>query len=232
MNNFSLSGATLYHKDARDMSEISNGTVRLVLTDPPYGRGFVSHFMPVPTKVNRPIIGDNENAPDLLADVLRECWRVMEVHSALYLFTDWKVLDKTLRVVQSVYSFKVKNVLVWVKNDWGMGDLEGSYGHSYEMIIYAVKGNPKFKGNRPRDVLFEDRVWPLDLKHPAEKPVLLLGKLIENSSDEGDLVLDPFAGSATTLEAARLLKRQAVGYEVDEHWYNIGVGRLRQGVLL
>ena len=67
--------------------------------------------------------------------------------------------------------------------------------------------------------------------HPTEKPVWLMRFYIENSSQAGDTVIDPFMGSGTTLRAAKDLGRQAVGIEIEERYCEIAANRLAQGVL-
>jgi site-specific DNA-methyltransferase (adenine-specific) len=71
---------------------------------------------------------------------------------------------------------------------------------------------------RSTDVWDFPTVKPYKGKHPCEKPAEMLGHMIETSTRPGDLILDPFAGSGSTLEAARNLGRRAVGIEQDEHW--------------
>jgi site-specific DNA-methyltransferase (adenine-specific) len=67
--------------------------------------------------------------------------------------------------------------------------------------------------------------------HAAEKPVPLLRRLIQQFSDAGDLVLDPFAGSGSTLRAARDVGRAALGVEVEERWCRVAAGRMVQAPL-
>lgn len=65
--------------------------------------------------------------------------------------------------------------------------------------------------------------------HPCEKPVDLLKFYIANSSNEDDIVFDPFSGTGSTLVAAKELNRQWLGYEIDGEYYNIAVNRLDKG---
>lgn len=74
-------------------------------------------------------------------------------------------------------------------------------------------------------------VKPYAGKHPCEKPAEMLHHMIRTSTREGDLILDPFAGSGSALEAARSLGRRAIGIEQDEHWCEQIANRLRQGTL-
>ena len=62
--------------------------------------------------------------------------------------------------------------------------------------------------------------------HPAQKPVELLERIIKASSNEGDLVLDPFAGTFTTSFVAKQLNRKSIGIEIQEEYVKIGLRRL------
>ncbi len=67
--------------------------------------------------------------------------------------------------------------------------------------------------------------------HPTEKPLSLVMELVELFSNPNDVILDPFMGSGTTLLAAKLLGRRAIGIELDEKYCEVAANRLRQGVL-
>jgi site-specific DNA-methyltransferase (adenine-specific) len=119
----------------------------------------------------------------------------------------------------------IKGLLIWEKNEGGMGDLRGSFAPKYECIIHAVKGNPILY-ERKADVFHAAKC---DSKnHPTEKPVPLLEELIRATTVEGDLILDPFAGVASTLVAAKILDRNYFGCEIEAEYHEIGWRRLNE----
>jgi site-specific DNA-methyltransferase (adenine-specific) len=123
--------------------------------------------------------------------------------------------------------FIIKNILVWDKNSFGMGDLYGQYAPSYEFIIFAVKEQGrKLNGKRERDLLSFQKT-KCDL-HPTQKPVDLLEYLITKSSNENDTILDPFMGSGSTGVACVKTNRNFIGIELDENYFNIAKKRIRK----
>ena len=120
--------------------------------------------------------------------------------------------------------------LVWDKQIIGMGDLSLPWGKQHEKIIFGVHQSSKAnRANgqgglaarlRKGTVLRSKRPHSAAIKHhPTEKPVDILRELIESSSVMGDTVYDPFMGSGSTLVAALLEGRQAVGCEIDERYF-------------
>ena len=104
----------------------------------------------------------------------------------------------------------------------------------YALVLYRDK-LPKFN-NKDDDgkghMIFNWFEWRRDSKklypkiHPTQKPVEVLKRLIEIFTDEGDVVIDPCAGSATTLRAAAELNRKAFGFEVSTKFYNEAISRM------
>lgn len=88
--------------------------------------------------------------------------------------------------------FKVKNILVWVKNNHGMGDLKGDYASKTEFILLLQKGKPKIRGKRPNNVLEFARTG--NVLHPTQKPVDLNEFMLKVFSDEGGGSFRPFYG--------------------------------------
>ncbi|KKL49700.1 hypothetical protein LCGC14_2312850, partial [marine sediment metagenome] len=114
--------------------------------------------------------------------------------------------------------FKIKNRLNWVKNNWSMGDLTGSYAMQCEDIIFAVKGRHILKEGRPTDYLPYDRVSNQSLFHSHQKPIELIDFLIKNSSKRGDTILDCYMGSGSIIISAVNLGRKSIGIELNDKY--------------
>ena len=120
----------------------------------------------------------------------------------------------------------VKSVIVWDKKAHGMGDLKGSFAPRYEVIIFAAKGRFELPGKRPDDLIACAKVGNQSLTHPNEKPVELLEQLIEATTTPDALILDPFAGSGTTVLAAVLEGYSATGIEVTDAYAALSKERI------
>jgi len=123
---------------------------------------------------------------------------------------------------------KPKNVIIWNKGVHGMGDLKRAYGSKYESIIWYANKGFRFSNKRPSDILTHQRVTPNKLVHPNEKPISLMEELILNSTNEGDIVFDPFADSCSTLVACKRTNRKFLGVELDKNYFEIGCKRLKK----
>ncbi len=153
---YSDSKTKVYLGSSETLGEESN-SIDLVLTDPPYGIGYLTNHRKYPSDIQRPLVGDAEFPQKLLERVFSECYRVLKDKSAIYVFTDWRVSQRVINILKSS-GFNVKNLLIWVKNNWTAGDLDGAYAHQYEMIIFATKGDFSMRGARPQDVVYCDKV--------------------------------------------------------------------------
>lgn len=140
------------------------------------------------------------------------------------------------------HNFHLRNIITWTFN--GMQNCTNRLSGRYENILWCVKDidNYKFnlddirlpyitkndkrltgKGRNPTDVWYFDRVnnmtkKKLGLTHPTVYPLEMIERIIKMSSDPGDLILDPFLGSGTTLVAANRLNRRALGFELDKNY--------------
>lgn len=122
------------------------------------------------------------------------------------------------------YGFKKSYPLFFIKN-YSSQVLKANMrivgATEHAVVLYRDK-LPKF--NNHGKMIFNWMEWPRDNDtpkiHPTQKPIPLLKKLISIFTDEGDVVIDPVAGSGTTLKAAAEMNRHAYGFEVDKKFYN------------
>jgi site-specific DNA-methyltransferase (adenine-specific) len=197
---------TIYHGDCRDVLPVLPSS-DLVITDPPYGMNFQSNYRK--TKHTK-IIGDDNLPLDLIWLSLSKASR------AAYVFCRWDNLPQMPNP---------RSVLAWVKNNWSMGDLDHEHGRQWEACCFYPKTGHEFIKRIP-DVLTVDRT--ANERHPTEKPESLLGALI--AANVGEVVLDPFMGSGTTLRAAKNRGRKSVGIEIEEKYCEIAAKRMSQEV--
>jgi len=202
-------------------------SVDLIVTDPPYGMAYQSNRRVRSDKFRRIA---NDNGLDWVPSFFEESYRVLKPNSAMYTFCSWHHID-TFKVNFQKH-FTLKNVLVWVKNNHGSGDLTGAYAPKHEFILYGHKGRSLIRNGRRPDVLEFPKVASNNMVHPTEKPIPLLLQLIQASSDPGDTVLDPFCGSGTTGVACVESGRNFIGVELDPGYATAARSRVLQSVNL
>jgi site-specific DNA-methyltransferase (adenine-specific) len=146
---------------------------------------------------------------------------------ALICFTRWDV-QEVFRMAIECAGFKVQSQLVWDKRAYGMGDCKAQFAPNHEVIWFATKGAFAFPGPRPASVITEARPHHKHRFHPTEKPVSLLASLIRSTTQERDLVLDPFAGSCSCGVACVRTNRRFVGIELDGRYASRGRQRIAE----
>ena len=212
----------LWHGDCLELREnIPDGSVDLVLADPPYGMAFKSNYRK--EKYNEI---KNDKSLEWLEKYVGECFRILKYNTAVYFFCSWHNVDVFKQAIEK--KFKIKNILIWEKNNTSMGDLKASYAPKYEMIIFAHKGRKLLNGFRYADIIKANRTG--NKLHPTEKPVDLLELFIKNSSDENAVVFDGFMGSGSTGVACVNTNRRFIGIELDEGYFNIAKKRIEEAI--
>jgi site-specific DNA-methyltransferase (adenine-specific) len=198
---------TIYHGNCAEiLPELP--AVDLVLTDPPYGIGYQSNHRAIKhSKI--------KNDSTLPVDLILLC--IEKATRAAYIFCRWDNIPE-MPAAQSC--------LAWVKNNWSMGDLKHEHGRQWEACLFYPKEQHEFIRRIP-DVLTIKRTQ--NNFHPTQKPVPLMEKIL--AANVGNLILDPFMGSGTTLLAAKNLGRKAIGIELEEKYCEVAANRLRQEVL-
>ena len=101
-----------------------------------------------------------------------------------------------------------------------------NYRPNYELILLCCKTNVKTHSNNKSNILTYRRISPTKLLHSCEKPIALIKDLIEELSEPGDVIFDPFIGSGTTAVAAIETNRHYLGYELDPEYFEIAQERI------
>lgn len=204
----------IIHGDCiQELKKLDDRSVDLVLTDPPYGDATTYG------RLGRSITNNTHPLYGLLA--LSECWRVQRSNTTAFFFLDVKHLSFIERFVIQYTDYTVKDWIVWDKKHFGMGS---GFRKQHEMILVLAKGKPIFQSAGFPNVLTVAREPTQE--HPHKKPIPLLRQLIEHASSAGAIVLDPFAGSGSTLVAAIESGRQGIGIELDERYVRIARDRI------
>ena len=227
--------------------------VDLVVTDPPYNMAYEGAGNTKDRK-SKKIMNDNMSSEDFerfMTDVYTNYYTVMRDGASLYVF--YKELGEGVFITTMANAgLTFKQELIWVKNQIVLGG--SKYQSMYEPFLMACKGSSikKWNGNRNQrsviesidfmseaelketikdlldcfdpDILRERKQMINDL-HPTMKPVRLIAKLIKNSSDKGDIVLDLFGGSGTTMIAAEQTERSAYLMELDPKYCDVIIER-------
>lgn len=181
--------------DAREIVP-SLGSIGALLTDPPFGMAFQSNHRKVHHDA---IAGDNDTG--LLAWACQ-----IPVDHSRYVFCRWDNLTDIP---------KPKSLVTWVKNNWSMGDLDHEHARQTEVAAFYPGPDHFFPNGRPQDVIRAPRTG--NEHHPTEKPVQLMSAFLGWTHG---LVLDPFAGSGTTLVACARAGRAGIGIEINPEYFD------------
>lgn len=216
--------ATLARGDAVAWLEtLPDQSVDLVVTDPPYESLEKHRAIGTTTRLKRSKASSNDwfrifpNArfPQLFAQL----YRVLRKNRHFYLFCDAETMFVAKPAAEAA-GFKFWKPLVWDKRKIGMGY---HYRSRYELILFFEKGKRKLHNLATPDIIEEPRIFG---GYPAEKPVGVSRILIEQSTEPGALVIDPFMGSASAGVAAVELGRDFKGTDVCAEALDIAERRL------
>ncbi len=246
-------GFILYHGDCLDiLSEIDENSVDMIFADPPYllsNGGFTVHAGRR-VSVNK---GQWDVSNGLKKDFefhlawTKECQRVLKPGGTIWISGTYHSIYQCGFALQ-VNKFHILNDIAWFKPNASPNLSCRFFTASHETIIWARKGKVgkhKFNyelmknGNWPDDFLKKPNmqmrsVWAVSPpkseekkfgKHPTQKPINLLVRIIMASTDEGDLVLDPFTGSSTAGLAAYLNNRKFIGIDLEKKYLDLSIKR-------
>jgi DNA modification methylase len=217
---FALGEHRLACGDARDAALItrllSGQSIDMLLTDPPYGVGYVESKADI-AEVAKPkiIVGDHLQSDSEYQKFTHEWLEAVRPHlaqkNAAYIFNSDRMIFP-LREGMLETGFKFAQLIVWVKDHCVVGRLD--YLPQHELIAYGWCGTHKFHRGKDKSVLFHPKPNASKL-HPTMKPIGLLRQLILNSSKINATVFDPFGGSGSTIIACEQTKRRCFMVETD-----------------
>lgn len=224
-NVYKLGNHRLFVGDSCDPTSyeklLEGGKAQMCFTDPPYNVNYKSANDNVTKKQ---IMNDNLG-DDFYAFLHDACQNIVNfTDGGCYLAmssSELHTLQKAWLAVGGHWS----TFIIWAKNTFTLG--RSDYHRQYEPILYGwnKKTGHKWHGDRSQgDVWFVDKPRKSDL-HPTMKPVELVEKAIHNSSQIGELVLDPFGGSGTTLIACERTGRHARMIELDPRFADVIIKR-------
>jgi adenine-specific DNA-methyltransferase len=186
-------------------------SVDFVLTDPPY----LAHYR---DRSDRTVL--NDNRAEWLTPAFSEIYRVLKPDRFCVSFYGWSQVDRFFAAWR-VAGFRPIGHLVWPKR---YASAQRFLGYCHEQAYLLAKGSPPLPPAVIPDVL--EWRYTGNRFHPTQKPVPSLKPVIESFTEPGDIVLDPFAGSGSTLLAAKILGRRYVGIELDAQYVETAKGRL------
>ena len=201
---------------------LAGSTADMVFTDPPYNVGYEG-------KTARKLTIHNDALGDKFYDFLREASAnlIANCRGALYICMSSSELHTLYRAFTEAGGHW-STFLIWAKHHFTLG--RSDYQRQYEPILYgrAEGGDHYWCGDRNQsDVWFIARPMT-NREHPTAKPVELVERAVANSSKIKDTVLDPFAGSGTTLIACQRRKRRARLIELDPNYVDVICQRWHQ----
>ncbi len=236
----------IYQGDCLEiLALIPESSVDLVFADPPYflSNGGITCHAGKMVAVHKGD-WDKSRGPEANHEFnrawLAACQRVLKPNGSIWVSGTAHVIHSVGFAMQQL-GFKLLNDISWVKPNPPPNLSCRYFTHATETIIWAAKDKKSRhtfhyklmkETNRGKQMKSVWEIRPPEPwekrfgKHPTQKPVALLERILLASTNEGDLVLDPFAGSGTTLLTAFRLRRQAVGCELSAEFLSLSLRRL------
>jgi len=202
-----------------------NNSINLLITDPPYESLEKHRKIGTTTRLKNSKSSSNqwfEIFPNSrFEELFKEAYRVLDKNSHFYLFCDQETAFIAKPIAEEA-GFKFWKPIIWDKMAIGMGY---HYRARYEFILFFEKGKRKLKDLSIPDVLQEKRIWR---GYPTEKPINLAKILIKQSSEEGEIVADPFCGAGFVGCASTELNRNFKGNDLSNEAIKITQERLEK----
>jgi site-specific DNA-methyltransferase (adenine-specific) len=214
----------VFQRDAVEwLRSLADGSVDLVVTDPPYESLEKHRAIGTTTRLKHSKSSSNDwfqiFPNSRFPNLFREIHRVLAPNRHFYLFTDQETMFVAKPAAEAA-GFRFWKPLVWDKQRIGMGY---HYRARYELILFFEKGKRRLADLSVSDIIDCPRVHR---GYPSEKPVPVSETLVRQSSDAGELVIDPFMGSGSTGVASVGFGRRFMGTDICEDAVRLSADRL------
>lgn len=218
----------VYNNDCMNgFQQLENNSVQMILTDIPYGN--VTKNGEERAKYSGQLRNINKGSADVetfdLLNFLDECYRVCE--GTIYIFCGKEQVSDVFSYFSNKKDMMTRQG-VWHKTNPSPSNGQYMWLDAIENCVFAKKRKQLFNEHCKHNVW----TYPVERKrvHPTQKPLKLFEYLIEVSSSEQDIILDPCAGGMTTAIASINKGRQYICFEIDEQYYKNGLERIEQHV--
>ena len=251
MKKFSLN--KIYNQDCIDgMKDIPDNKIDLVITDPPFAINFKPKKANYNRIASRVLPGYNEieskDYYNFTYNWMSQINRVLKKSGSMYVFSGWNNLKDILTALDE-NGFITINHIIW-KYQFGVVTSK-KFVTSHYHCLYVCKNNNerKFfpysrfdknaKTSDGKSLHYNDKedvwnikreYWTGDEKTPTKLPAEIIKKILEYSSEEKDVVFDPFLGSGQVAVVSKMLKRKYLGFEIVKEYYNFAKKRLEKNV--
>lgn len=207
------------------LRSLPDASADLVITDPPYESLEKHRAIGTTTRLKHSKASSNDwfeiFGNERFDELFAEVYRVLRRNRHFYLFCDAETMFVAKPIAEAA-GFKFWKPLVWDKVAIGMGY---HYRARYEFILFFEKGKRKLNDLGVADILTAKRVYR---GYPTEKPVDIAQTLVEQSTEPGELVIDPFMGSGSTGVAAVTLGRHFAGTDICDEARYVSRSRLTE----
>ena len=238
---------TLFRGDSRELIENIGRNVDMIFADPPYFlsrnvSAYINGSWKSFEKAEWDKATSQENINEFNREWLSACRNVLKENGTIFVTGTYHNIFSVATCMVEL-GYKILNIIVWQKSDAKPTLSRKYFNFTTEYIVWARQNEdvPHFfncdlmeqlnGGNRMSDVWRIPFLssWELKCgKHPTQKPLRLLHRIILASTHEEDTILDPFAGSCTTGIAANLLNRKFIGIDKDMDYLSYGVRRKKE----
>jgi DNA modification methylase len=231
----------IYNMDCLEgMKYIPDNSIDLIVTDPPY---MISQKN---KKINRKNIDiqldfgewdhfENEQEyEEFTRKWMTLAYNKLKDGGWFMIFFDNKKICLMEKIAKEL-GMMFKTIFVWIKTNPTPHFRKMNFVSATEFIWMGAKGNMRMKNYQKQTEMYNYMLYPNkstygETKHPTEKPVELLKRIIRPVTLENDIVLDPFIGSGTTAIASIQLNRRFIGFEINREYYNIAMERINKAM--